>query len=59
MIYCIVIIGKGSNPLFCYTEIDSGVSSYGDESLYLQTVAHSSLDAVDERKRKYVIFELI
>ena len=52
-IISICIIGKQNSPLYfnCFKG-DMGVSEY----LHLQLISHSSLDIVEERKRKYYFY---
>ena len=43
-----MVIGKYNEPLFCHTEVDNA-----EDSLYLQMVSHSSLDIIEEKRKKY------
>jgi hypothetical protein len=45
-IIAVSILGKMNEPLFFYSEEDY------EESLHLQMVLHSSLDSIDEKRRK-------
>lgn len=47
-IYCVAFIGKSNEPLYFYCNEDTS------EYLHLQMMTHSSLDVIEQRKKKYV-----
>jgi hypothetical protein len=46
-IVCIALIGKQNEPLYFYCKEDSS------EFIHLQMIAHSALDVIEEKKKKY------
>jgi hypothetical protein len=51
-IVCLALIGKQNEPLYFYCKEDSS------EFVHLQMIAHSALDVVEERKKKYEFYVL-
>lgn len=50
-ILALAIIGKQNEPLY-FTSIQGDTSIFGYEYLHLQMIAHSSLDIVEEKRKK-------
>ncbi len=47
---CVALVGKWNEPLYFFCKEEAS------EYLHLQMIAHSALDVIEERKKRYSVF---